>query len=259
MTGIFQQFMELSQKNATIFSSYPCVRNVQWRSEMNQILIVEDEPNLAELYRQVLQKANFQITLAENGEQALIQLAKIHIDLIITDLMMPEMDGFHFTETLRNYGYDLPILVITAKDTFADKKRSFHLGVDDYMVKPINVEEMLLRVEALLRRAKINHEAELTCGQTILKQEQMTVSTGSTTIELRPKDFEILYKLLSYPNKIFTRQQLMEELWGPDSETEERTIDVHIRRLRQQFSTNPDFQIVTIRGLGYKAVLTHED
>jgi Response regulators consisting of a CheY-like receiver domain and a winged-helix DNA-binding domain len=226
---------------------------------MNQILIVEDEPNLAELYRQVLQKAGFQVLVAENGQKALALLAQAHVDLIITDLMMPTMDGFAFTQNLREVGYDLPILVITAKDTFADKEKGFQLGVDDYMVKPINVQEMLWRVNALLRRAKITHESELVCGQTVLNLAEMTVVSPATTVELRNKEFQILYKLLSYPNKIFTRQQLMEELWGPDTDTEERTIDVHIRRLRQRTADNEDFQIITIRGLGYKAVLANED
>ena len=173
--------------------------------------------------------------------------------------MMPTMDGFTFTQNLREAGFDLPILVITAKDTFADKEKGFQLGIDDYMVKPINVQEMLWRVNALLRRAKISHETELICGQTILNLEAMTVTSGETCLELRNKEFHILYKLLSYPNKIFTRQQLMAELWGPDSDSEERTIDVHIRRLRQHLADNEDFQIVTIRGLGYKAVLTNEN
>lgn len=226
---------------------------------MNQILIVEDEPNLAELYRQVLQKAGFQVLVAENGQKALALLAQAHVDLIITDLMMPTMDGFSFTQNLREVGYDLPILVITAKDTFADKEKGFQLGIDDYMVKPINVQEMLWRVNALLRRAKITHESELVCGQTVLNLAEMTVVSPATTVELRNKEFQILYKLLSYPNKIFTRQQLMEELWGPDTDTEERTIDVHIRRLRQRTADNEDFQIITIRGLGYKAVLANED
>lgn len=250
--------MQLSQKNATI-SPHSWFVTPKEELFMNQILILEDEPNLAELYRQVLQKAGFQVFVAENGQSALDLLAQTHVDLIITDLMMPTMDGFTFTQNLREAGFDLPILVITAKDTFADKQKGFQLGIDDYMVKPINVQEMLWRVNALLRRAKISHETELVCGQTVLNSETLTVTSATTCFELRNKEFQILYKLLSYPNKIFTRQQLMTELWGPDSDTEERTIDVHIRRLRQRTKDNEDFQILTIRGLGYKAVLTNED
>ena len=202
---------------------------------MNQLLVIEDEPNLLKLYQRVLTDHHFQVITAENGQQALEKLETNHVDLIITDLMMPTLDGFTFTQLLRDAGYDLPILIITAKDSFADKKRGFHLGADDYMVKPVNLEEMLLRVEALL-----------------------TLTSAGQTILLRNKEFQLLFKLLSYPNKIFTRQQLMAEIWGLDSETDERTIDVHIKRLRHQVQDNPDFSIVTIRGLGYQAVFTHE-
>lgn len=225
---------------------------------MNQLLVIEDEPNLLKLYQRVLTDHHFQVITAENGQQALEKLETNHVDLIITDLMMPTLDGFTFTQLLREAGYDLPILIITAKDSFADKKRGFHLGADDYMVKPVNLEEMLLRVEALLRRAKIAHEQELTVGGTILNQQQLTLTSAGQTILLRNKEFQLLFKLLSYPNKIFTRQQLMAEIWGLDSETDERTIDVHIKRLRHQVKDNPDFSIVTIRGLGYQAVFTHE-
>lgn len=225
---------------------------------MNKILVIEDEPNLSRLYERVLTDHHFQVVTAENGEQALTKLEDHHIDLVITDIMMPEMDGFQFTHLIRQSGYDLPILVITAKDSFADKKHGFRLGADDYMVKPVNLEEMLLRVEALLRRAKIAHEQELTVGKTTLNQQELTLTRGKEVLWLRNKEFQLLYKLLSYPNKIFTRQQLMAELWGLDNQSDERTVDVHIKRLREQLQRNPDFDIVTIRGLGYKAVLTYE-
>lgn len=225
---------------------------------MNKILVIEDEPNLSRLYERVLTDHHFQVVTAENGEQALTTLEDHHIDLVITDIMMPEMDGFQFTHLIRQSGYDLPILVITAKDSFADKKHGFRLGADDYMVKPVNLEEMLLRVEALLRRAKIAHEQELTVGKTTLNQQELTLTREKEVLWLRNKEFQLLYKLLSYPNKIFTRQQLMAELWGLDNQSDERTVDVHIKRLREQLQRNPDFNIVTIRGLGYKAVLTYE-
>lgn len=225
---------------------------------MNRILVIEDEPNLIRLYERVLSDHHFEVVTAENGEQGLIKLEAVHVDLVITDIMMPDMDGFLFTQLLRQSGYDLPILMITAKDSFNDKKRGFRLGADDYMVKPINLEEMLLRVEALLRRAKIAHEEELTVGQTTLNRQELTLRRKEEVLLLRNKEFQLLYKLLSYPNKIFTRQQLMDEIWGLDNLSDERTVDVHIKRLREKLQSNPDFAITTIRGLGYKAVLADE-
>lgn len=225
---------------------------------MNRILVIEDEPNLIRLYERVLSDHHFEVVTAENGEQGLTKLEAVHVDLVITDIMMPDMDGFLFTQLLRQSGYDLPILMITAKDSFNDKKRGFRLGADDYMVKPINLEEMLLRVEALLRRAKIAHEEELTVGQTTLNRQELTLRRKEEVLLLRNKEFQLLYKLLSYPNKIFTRQQLMDEIWGLDNPSDERTVDVHIKRLREKLQSNPDFAITTIRGLGYKAVLADE-
>ncbi len=225
---------------------------------MNRILVIEDEPNLIRLYERVLSDHHFEVVTAENGEQGLTKLEAVHVDLVITDIMMPDMDGFLFTQLLRQSGYDLPILMITAKASFNDKKRGFRLGADDYMVKPINLEEMLLRVEALLRRAKIAHEEELTVGQTTLNRQELTLRRKEEVLLLRNKEFQLLYKLLSYPNKIFTRQQLMDEIWGLDNPSDERTVDVHIKRLREKLQSNPDFAITTIRGLGYKAVLTDE-
>lgn len=224
---------------------------------MITILIVEDDENLNALYQSVLQKAGFQTCSASNGIEALDYLDEQHIDLIVTDIMMPEMDGFELAQELREADYQQPILVITAKESFEDKRRGFCLGIDDYMVKPIDVNEMVLRVEALLRRARIAHEKELKVGNTILNQDTYEVTTVDLVQELPQKEFLLLYKLLSYPNKIFTRQQLMEEIWGMDTETDERTIDVHIKRLRDKFQQVEDFDITTIRGLGYKAVI-HE-
>ncbi|GCF92933.1 DNA-binding response regulator [Enterococcus florum] len=222
---------------------------------MNHLLIVEDDENLLFLYQSILEQHDFTVSLAANGLEALAILDKQHIDLMITDIMMPDMDGYELTTDLREAGYDLPILMITAKNSFLDKKKGFGIGVDDYMVKPIDLNEMVLRVEALLRRAQIVHTKTLQMGNTQLSQETYQVHAQGKTETLPQKEFLLLYKLLAYPNKIFTRQQLMDEIWGLDSDSDERTIDVHIKRLRQKFQDNPDFSIETIRGLGYKAVI----
>ncbi|MGO2083835.1 response regulator transcription factor [Vagococcus sp.] len=226
---------------------------------MNTILIVEDDLNLQQLYQSILQQENYTVFVAENGLNALKILEIQTIDLIITDIMMPELDGFEFTHYLRQQHNELPILMITAKTAFLDKKKGFKVGVDDYMIKPINNEEMILRVEALLRRANLLKKTELTIGETTLHQENLTVSKKrGAVIELPNKEFLLLQKLIMSSNQIFTRQQLMNAIWGPDSDSEERTIDVHIKRLRTKFKNNPDFKILTIRGLGYKVVLTHD-
>lgn len=225
------------------------------KSVMNRLLVVEDDENLQLLYQSVLKRAGFSVILAFNGEDALRKLENNHVDLIITDVMMPAMDGYTLLDTLRGSNIETPVLIITAKHAFEDKKRGFHLGADDYMTKPVDVNEMVLRVEALLRRAKINHSQRLIIGETCLDQETYEVTCKEDAMILPQKEFLLLYKLLSYPNKIFTRQQLMDEIWGIDTNTEERTIDVHVKRLRTRFENNQDFQIVTICGLGYKAVI----
>ena len=224
-------------------------------TQMNRILIVEDDENLSLLYQSALKNERFEVFRAMNGVDALNILDKQFIDLIISDIMMPDMDGYELAESLREAGYELPILFITAKDSFEDKKRGFTIGVDDYMVKPIDVNEMILRVDALLRRAQIVHTKELVVGKTRLDQETYQIKTSDQTETLPQKEFLLLYKLLAYPNKIFTRQQLMDEIWGLDSDTDERTIDVHIKRLRTRLEKNSDFSIETIRGFGYKAVI----
>ena len=222
---------------------------------MNRILLVEDDERLKQLYQSVLERAGFLIFAVTNGVEALKQLESTQVDMIITDIMMPAMDGYELLATLRNSRIETPVLIITAKADFEDKKKGFQLGTDDYMTKPVDVNEMVLRVEALLRRAKINHSHQLNIGQTSLNQENYEVIKQEQAILLPQKEFQLLYKLLSYPNKIFTRQQLMDDIWGLDTNTEERTIDVHIKRLRTRFIENDDFQIVTVRGLGYKAVI----
>ncbi|PQC29608.1 response regulator transcription factor [Enterococcus mundtii] len=222
---------------------------------MNRILLVEDDERLQQLYQSVLERAGFLVFAVANGTEALKQLESTQVEVIITDIMMPVMDGYELLETLRSSRIETPVLIITAKADFEDKKKGFQLGTDDYMTKPVDVNEMVLRVEALLRRAKINHSHQLNIGQTSLNQETYEVIKQDQATLLPQKEFQLLYKLLSYPNKIFTRQQLMDDIWGLDTNTEERTIDVHIKRLRTRFIENDDFQIITVRGLGYKAVI----
>ena len=221
---------------------------------MFNILVVEDDPTLLKIMCAILSKKGYNAFPAENGLGALDVIEKEHIDLMITDIMMPGMDGYGLTAALRNSGFNFPILMVTAKEKFEDKERGFGFGADDYMVKPIDVKEMVLRVEALLRRAKISTDRSLSFGKVRLEYDMLTVAGETETIELPQKEFLLLFKLLSYPGKIFTRQSLMEEIWGMDSNSEERTVDVHINRLREKFLKWNDFEIVTVRGLGYKAV-----
>ena len=221
---------------------------------MFHILVVEDNANTRKLMEAVLLQNGYEPVLACDGVEALEILDRKHIDLIVLDIMMPRMDGYEFTETLRASGCELPILMVTAKEKPADKHKSFLIGTDDYMVKPVDEEEMILRIAALLRRSKIVNEHRLAVGQTVLDYDSLSVSANGNTTELPKKEFLLLFKLLSYPNKIFTRRQLMDEIWDMDSDTDERTVDVHINRLRDRFRANADFDIVTVRGLGYKAV-----
>ncbi len=221
---------------------------------MFHILVVEDNPNARKLMETVLKQNGYEPLLAADGIEALEVLDNKHVDLIVLDVMMPRMDGYEFTETLRSSGCDLPILMVTAKEKPADKRKGFIIGTDDYMVKPVDEEEMILRIAALLRRSRIVNEHRLTVGNTVLDYDALSVQTPQGTSELPKKEFLLLFKLLSYSNKIFTRRQLMDEIWDMDSETDERTVDVHINRLRDRFRNNPDFDIVTVRGLGYKAV-----
>ena len=225
---------------------------------MFNILVVEDNRDMSELFCAVLEDNGYKTFSASNGNEALEIMDKQFIDLIICDLMMPEMDGYEFTDTLRKCNCDIPILTVTARDQFKDMKRSLELGSDDYMVKPVNLNELLLRVNSLLRRAKISAEKKIVAGSTVLYYDSLTVISNGKSTVLPQKEFYLLYKLLSYPDKIFTRQQLMDEIWGMLSETDERTVNTHINRLRERFKDNPDFSIVTIRGLGYKAVKTRD-
>ena len=221
---------------------------------MISILLVEDDEKLSKLFCTVLSKQGFNIHIANNGVEGFNILENNHIDLIISDIMMPQMDGYEFTENVRKINEEIPILMITAKDDFNSKQKSFLIGIDDYMVKPIDVNEMILRVHALLRRSKIAHDKKQVIGDTVLEYDSLSVTRDNETIVLAQKEFYLLYKLLSYPNKVFTRNQLMDEIWGVDSPSDLQTIDVHINRLRRRFENNPDFKIITVRGLGYKVI-----
>lgn len=222
---------------------------------MFRIMVVEDDHNTRRLMEAVLVQNGYEVILAKDGIDALEKMDNYHVDLIILDLMMPRMDGYELSETLRKGNCNLPILMVTAKETPADKKKGFLVGIDDYMVKPVDEEEMLLRIAALLRRSKIVNEHRLIVGETVLDYDALTVSKKGTVLELPNKEFMLLYKLLSYQNKIFTRRSLMDEIWGMNSDTDERTVDVHINRLRDRFKNSSDFEIITVRGLGYKAVV----
>lgn len=221
---------------------------------MFNILVVEDDPDMRELFCTVLADSGYNAIPAVDGVNALKIIDREYIDLIIADIMMPRMDGYDLTRSLREANYELPILMVTAKDQFEDMQRGFRTGSDDYMIKPINVRELVLRVEALLRRAKISAEKKIVIGSTKLDYDALTVTFQGKESILPQKEFYLLYKLLSYPNKTFTRQQLMDEIWGMFSETDERTVNTHINRLRDRFAECDDFEIITVRGLGYKAV-----
>lgn len=220
---------------------------------MFKLILAEDDAELRELFSRILTQRGYLVRSVENGAEALAVLEQTYVDLIISDIMMPVMDGYTLARTLRESGSTTPILMITAKDSFEDMSRGFRSGTDDYMVKPINVNELVLRVEALLRRARMIHERKLTIGGTELVFDALTLRRDGKDTVLPQKEFLLLYKLLSYPGRIFTRQQIMDDVWGYDSETEPHTVDVHIGRLRERFRDNPDFRIVTIRGVGYKA------
>ena len=221
---------------------------------MIRILVVDDDKSTRLLLKAVLEAENYIVVTATNGEEALAAMEHSHIDLVVLDVMMPKMDGYTFTKTLRAADNNLPILMVSAKQLPADKKQGFLVGTDDYMTKPIDEEEMLLRIRALLRRAKIANDRRMVIGDVVLDYDALTVSRGNEVQELPRKEFLLLYKLLSYPGKIFTRIQLMDEIWGADSETGWETVTVHIGRLRKRFEGWEEFEIVSVRGLGYKAV-----
>ncbi|NLL80900.1 MAG: response regulator transcription factor [Tissierellia bacterium] len=221
---------------------------------MNTILIVDDNENIRKLIEIYLKREGFITFKAENGQEALDIIDKTKIDLMVLDIMMPVMDGYELTKALREAGYMLPILMVTAKDTYPDKKRGFDLGTDDYLTKPIDMEELVLRVKALLRRSRIYEDKKIYIKDLVLDYDSLEVITPDKEISLPKKEFYLLFKLMSFPKKIFTRQELLDDIWGYDTEVDERTVDVHIKRLREKFKDYDQFEIVTVRGLGYKGV-----
>ncbi|MEA4914410.1 MAG: response regulator transcription factor [Christensenella sp.] len=221
---------------------------------MFHILVVEDDTNARKLMKAVLERAEYSVLTATNGEEALSLLDCNHVDLILLDIMMPGMDGYTLASELRAAGSTIPVLMVTAKQLPADKRKGFLAGTDDYMTKPVDTEEMLLRIKALLRRSRIVSERKLTIGSVELDYDSLTVTRGDDHQTLPQKEFYLLYKLLSYPDKIFTRIQLMDEIWGMESESGDTTVNVHINRLRRRFESYPEFELVSVRGLGYKAV-----
>lgn len=221
---------------------------------MFRILVVDDDKNTRRLMRAMLEADNYTVSTAADGEEALSVMDREHIDLVVLDIMMPHMNGYEFTMMLRASHNDLPILMVSAKQLPEDRKQGFLVGTDDYMTKPVDMEEMLLHIRALLRRAKIVSERKIEIGPVVLDYDAMTISRNGETQELPQKEFLLLYKLLSYPGKIFTRIQLMDEIWGADSDTGWETVTVHIGRLRKRFENWDEFEIVSVRGLGYKAV-----
>ena len=230
-------------------------RPVEGCLPMFKVLVVEDDRDLRQLFARVLQRSGYETLEAGDGQQALEVLEREYVDVIISDIMMPVMDGYELVRSLREADMKMPVLMITAKDAFDDMRLGFLSGSDDYMVKPVDEEEMLLRIAALLRRSRIVADRRLNIGGTELNFNSMSVTVAGKTESLPKKEFLLLFKLLSYPGRIFTRRQLMDEIWDLDSESDERTVDVHINRLRDRFRGNADFEIQTVRGLGYKAVL----
>ena len=222
---------------------------------MPNILVCEDDVALNKLICRVLEKDGHTVSSTKDGEEALRVIDETHIDLIVTDIMMPNIDGYELVESIRSVNTTIPILFVTAKGTFNDKLRGFNLGADDYMVKPIDINELILRVNALLRRSKIANERRIVIGHTVLDSDAFTVSVSGETVTLPQKEFLLLFKLLSYPDRVFTRFEIMDEIWGYESESDEKTINVHISKLRNRYENNPDFYIDTVRGIGYKAVL----
>ena len=221
---------------------------------MFHILVVDDDKNTRRLFRAVLENAGYTVSAASDGAEALALMDSEHIDLVVLDIMMPHMDGYEFTKALREVENNLPILMVSAKQLPEDKKKGFLVGTDDYMTKPIDEEEMLLRIKALLRRAKIVNDRRIETGDVVLDYDALTVTGHGEKQELPQKEFMLLYKLLSYPGKIFTRIQLMDEIWGAESDTGWETVTVHIGRLRKRFEGWQEFSIESVRGLGYKAV-----
>lgn len=225
---------------------------------MITILVVDDDKNTRLFMKSLLENENYNVVLANDGQDALECLDQKAIDLMIVDIMMPNIDGYELTDVVRNSYSNMPILMVSAKQKTIDRKMGYLVGIDDYMSKPVDEEEFILKIKALLRRAKINDERKIRIGDVVLDYDSFTVSRKDEVVELPKKEFELLYKLLSYPGKIFTRIQLMDEIWGMDNESGWETVTVHIGRLRKKFENWDEFSIVSVRGLGYKGVRNDE-
>ncbi len=227
---------------------------------MFSILVCEDDFAIKTMISTKLKQENYSVHTAQNGQEALNLMEKQQIDLVISDIMMPEMDGYEFVQTLRETKHTLPILMITAKSQLESLEAAFKLGVDDYMVKPLRLEELVLRVKALLRRSQLEADKVLTFTHTRLDYNALTMTdlTTGEQVQIPPKEFFLLYKLLSHPEKIFTRLDLLDDIWGMEEDYDERLVDACIKRLRQKLKANEDFDIITVRGLGYKGTMKHE-
>ncbi len=222
---------------------------------MFKILVVEDDKSASRLMQIILDEAGYDVKVTTNGVQALKMLDSEYVDLIILDLMMPEMNGHEFLETIRGNGINTPVIVVTAKLLAEDKYKAFTVGTDDFITKPIDVQELLFRIKALLRRSNIVNEQKLVIGKVTLDYNALTVQRENEILTLPKKEFYLLFKLLSYPETIFTRLQIMDEIWGMNASSVDTTVNVHINRLRNKFKSYPEFDIVTIKGIGYKAVI----
>ena len=223
---------------------------------MFKILVVEDDKNLRKLIVTCLEKANYTVFDTKNGEEALELMDRQYVDLIVTDIMMPEMNGYELIKELRDANYNTPILIITAKEDIEDKRVGFSLGADDYMVKPINIDELIMRVKSLLKRSNQANEKKIKIGDVELDYDKLEIRKKDKVYQLTQKEFYLIYKMLSTPDTIFKRQDLIEEIWGLENESDFRTVDVHIKRLREKLEDINEFEIVTIRGIGYKAIIT---
>lgn len=222
---------------------------------MFKILVVEDDRELNHSVCAFLNANGYESTGCLGAEQAYDEMYKTTFDLIVSDIMMPDIDGFEFVKTVRSLNSDIPILFVTARDDFASKQRGFRIGIDDYMTKPVDLEEMFLRIGALLRRAKIASSRRLTVGDFVMDADERSATLNGEEIQLTAREFDLLYKLLSYPKKTFTRTQLMDEFWDVDTQTGTRTVDVYMTKLRAKLADCDSFEIQTVHGLGYKAVI----
>ena len=221
---------------------------------MFNVLVVEDERNIRKLIEIKLTNFGYNVVTAENGRDALDKLSENHLDILLVDAMMPVMDGFEFVKAVRQSGNNVPVIMVTARGSLADKSQGFDVGVDDYMVKPIEFDELSLRIKAVLRRAKIVSDRKITIGETVLDYDTLTVSNNTEKVLLTKTEFGIIYKLLSYPERSFSKSALFEEFWAWDSETEEDIVKVYINRIRNKIAPFSEIDVETVRGIGYRGI-----